>query len=143
MDLMRMTEGRVTDDKLDRVDSAIKELIGDPDGEEDVVFTIDTERFLVIKDNNAYLMDVGDAAEVTFLGELFGGRYKEKMALAKYGLNITMCFEHERLPNAIEEELHVIKAPDVSPSTDEDRRRARAQRMREHFRRWGLAERPR
>jgi hypothetical protein len=105
-----------------------------------VVYGLDADRFFVIHQGHAHILTYGAVVEVQFLGDLSGGSYTEEMKGKAYGWDVHMRFANDdRLPEPIEIVLQEIRSDEHSRPPGFELQRARALRLRQHFRRWAYS----
>jgi hypothetical protein len=98
--------------------------------------------FLIVRGDSAWLARFGapDTTEVLFLGDMRGGRYKERLvADGKRGFEIEASYEHRRLGrgNALTARIEKPYIPHGTATSDEtDYALERGQQLRQTFEQW-------
>lgn len=102
--------------------------------------------FLIVRGERVWLVrfEAPATTEVSFLGDLQGGRYTERLVLDEKGdLEIDGIFRHRRLGRNGDLHARIIKPsrqPDAWTSDDTDRAIERGRLLREAFQRWSASE---
>jgi hypothetical protein len=139
--------GEVDDERRGLLPDDFYEGLVDSIGPEpsiDFVHPIDfngTQSFLLASGNGAYIVSTASrTTEVTFLGDLTGGTYREKIEVGDTDNMIEMEFEHQKLGSktlrACFAKVRVSRASYISTSDKTDRQMARGAKLRERFKRW-------